>query len=186
MTALAMLTVFDGRELCGFVLKRGRAGFEAFNRDEASLGIRRPPPQCGFRQCGKGLREGGLLMLEQLATDLTPPSAAVFTEAEAQRRLAEHGKASVLELARVWGWSASAVYRFLQSKAPSETPSETDGSVSGETDLVVPALPEIRCRRVLGVVEIIADDGDDVVVIAVELVPRLVAKLCAVVKEAAT
>jgi hypothetical protein len=29
MTALAMLTVFDGRELCGFVLKRGRAGFEA-------------------------------------------------------------------------------------------------------------------------------------------------------------
>jgi hypothetical protein len=116
MTALAMLTVFDGRELCGFVLKRGRAGFDAFNRDEASLGIRRPPPQCGFRQCGKGLREGGLLMLEQLATDLTPPSAAVFTEAEAQRRLAEHGKASVLELARVWGWSASAVYRFLQSK----------------------------------------------------------------------
>jgi hypothetical protein len=39
---------------------------------------------------------------------------------------------------------------------------------------------------VLGVVEIIADDGDDVVVIAVELVPRLVAKLRAVVKEAAT
>ena len=42
------------------------------------------------------------------------------------------------------------------------------------------------CHRVLGVVEIIADDGDDVVVIAVELVPRLVAKLRAVVKEAAT
>jgi len=37
MTA-AMLTVFDGRELRGFILARGRFGFEAFDAHEQSLG----------------------------------------------------------------------------------------------------------------------------------------------------
>jgi len=31
--------VYDGREVRGFILARGRAGFEAFNREEISLGI---------------------------------------------------------------------------------------------------------------------------------------------------
>jgi len=35
---VAMLTVFDGRELRGFILARGRAGFEAFDAHEQSLG----------------------------------------------------------------------------------------------------------------------------------------------------
>jgi len=31
--------VYDGRECLGFVLSRGRAGFEAFDREERSLGL---------------------------------------------------------------------------------------------------------------------------------------------------
>jgi hypothetical protein len=31
--------VTDGREAIGFVLNRGKAGFEAFNRAEQSLGV---------------------------------------------------------------------------------------------------------------------------------------------------
>src|SRR5262249_60837936 len=45
MTAApAMLTVFDGRELCGFILKRGRTGYEAFDRGERPLGIFKRAP----------------------------------------------------------------------------------------------------------------------------------------------
>jgi len=45
MTAApAMLTVFDGRELCGFILKRGRTGYEAFDREERPLGIFKTAP----------------------------------------------------------------------------------------------------------------------------------------------
>src|SRR5262249_24952495 len=35
----AMWTVFEGRELRGFILPRGRTGFEAFDRDLVSLGL---------------------------------------------------------------------------------------------------------------------------------------------------
>jgi hypothetical protein len=35
----AMLTVFDGRELRGFLLQRGKRGVEAFDREERSLGV---------------------------------------------------------------------------------------------------------------------------------------------------
>jgi len=34
-----MWTVFEGRELRGFILPRGRTGFEAFNCDEISVGV---------------------------------------------------------------------------------------------------------------------------------------------------
>jgi hypothetical protein len=34
-----MSYVYDGRECLGFVLSRGRAGFEAFDREERSLGL---------------------------------------------------------------------------------------------------------------------------------------------------
>ena len=44
MTAPAMLTVFEGRELRGFILPRGRTGFEAFDREEISLGLFKTAP----------------------------------------------------------------------------------------------------------------------------------------------
>jgi hypothetical protein len=31
--------IYDGRACLGFVLSRGRAGFEAFDRDQRSLGL---------------------------------------------------------------------------------------------------------------------------------------------------
>ena len=34
-----MVSVYDGRELAGFLLARGKLGFETFDRDERSLGI---------------------------------------------------------------------------------------------------------------------------------------------------
>jgi hypothetical protein len=38
MTAPSMFYVTDGREAIGFILARGRAGFEAFDREQTSLG----------------------------------------------------------------------------------------------------------------------------------------------------
>jgi hypothetical protein len=34
-----MVSVYDGRECVGFVLARGKLGFEALDRDEHALGI---------------------------------------------------------------------------------------------------------------------------------------------------
>jgi hypothetical protein len=34
-----MLALYSGRECAGFLLKRGRAGIEAFDADDKSLGI---------------------------------------------------------------------------------------------------------------------------------------------------
>jgi hypothetical protein len=39
MNIPAMLSVYDGRTAIGFVLARGRAGFEGFDREQHSLGI---------------------------------------------------------------------------------------------------------------------------------------------------
>jgi hypothetical protein len=36
---VAMLTITDGRDAIGFVLKRGKLGAEAFDHNEISLGI---------------------------------------------------------------------------------------------------------------------------------------------------
>jgi hypothetical protein len=33
------VSVYDGRACLGFILARGRAGFEAFDREERSLGL---------------------------------------------------------------------------------------------------------------------------------------------------
>jgi hypothetical protein len=34
-----LVSVFDGRCCIGFILRRGRAGFEAFNSDQDTIGI---------------------------------------------------------------------------------------------------------------------------------------------------
>jgi hypothetical protein len=39
MTAPTMLSVYDGRDCIGFILSRGKIGFEALDRDEHSIGI---------------------------------------------------------------------------------------------------------------------------------------------------
>ena len=46
--------VYDGRECLGFVLSRGRAGFEAFDREERSLGLypAAPPAANAVRAVG--------------------------------------------------------------------------------------------------------------------------------------
>jgi hypothetical protein len=38
-TTAPLLTVYDGRACVGFILSRGRAGFEAFTADEKSRGL---------------------------------------------------------------------------------------------------------------------------------------------------
>jgi hypothetical protein len=38
MTAPAMLSVYDGQRCIGFLLSRGKLGFEAFAADQHSLG----------------------------------------------------------------------------------------------------------------------------------------------------
>jgi hypothetical protein len=37
-SATSLLSVYDGRRCIGFVLARGKTGFEAFDRDEQSRG----------------------------------------------------------------------------------------------------------------------------------------------------
>jgi hypothetical protein len=37
--AAPLSCVYDGRECLGFILSRGRSGFEAFDREERSLGF---------------------------------------------------------------------------------------------------------------------------------------------------
>ena len=38
-TTAPLSYIYDGRACLGFVLSRGRAGFEAFDREERSLGL---------------------------------------------------------------------------------------------------------------------------------------------------
>jgi hypothetical protein len=38
-TTSPLLSIYDGQELVGFVLARGRRGYEAFNAGERSLGM---------------------------------------------------------------------------------------------------------------------------------------------------
>jgi hypothetical protein len=38
-SATALLSVYDGQHCIGFILPRGKAGFEAFGRDEQSKGL---------------------------------------------------------------------------------------------------------------------------------------------------
>jgi hypothetical protein len=39
VAAPTMVSVFDGRELAGFILTRGKSGFEALDCNEKSLGL---------------------------------------------------------------------------------------------------------------------------------------------------
>jgi hypothetical protein len=42
--ATPLAYVYDGREIVGFILARGRSGFEALDRDEKSLGFFKTAP----------------------------------------------------------------------------------------------------------------------------------------------
>jgi hypothetical protein len=42
--AAPMVSVYDGRQCVGFILARGKSGFEAFDCDERSVGLY--PTQC--------------------------------------------------------------------------------------------------------------------------------------------
>jgi hypothetical protein len=44
-TTSALTYVTDGREAIGFVLKRGHSGFDAFSREEKSLGLFKTAPE---------------------------------------------------------------------------------------------------------------------------------------------
>jgi hypothetical protein len=39
MSTTPLLSVYDGRQCVGFVLNRGRSGFEAFDAEEKSIGL---------------------------------------------------------------------------------------------------------------------------------------------------
>ena len=43
-TTAPLSYIYDGRACLGFVLSRGRAGFEAFDREERSLGLHPSAP----------------------------------------------------------------------------------------------------------------------------------------------
>jgi len=43
--------VYDGRACLGFVLSRGRAGFEAFDREERSVGLYPAAPAAANAVC---------------------------------------------------------------------------------------------------------------------------------------
>jgi hypothetical protein len=56
-TSAPLSYVYDGRACLGFVLSRGRAGFEAFDCEERSLGLYPAAPAaanaiCDARACG--------------------------------------------------------------------------------------------------------------------------------------
>jgi hypothetical protein len=46
-----MVSVYDGRACLGFILARGRAGFEAFDREERSLGLYPAAPAAANAVC---------------------------------------------------------------------------------------------------------------------------------------
>jgi hypothetical protein len=46
-----MVSVYDGRACLGFILARGRSGFEAFDREERSLGLYPAAPAAANAVC---------------------------------------------------------------------------------------------------------------------------------------
>jgi hypothetical protein len=50
--------IYDGRECLGFVLSRGRAGFEAFDCEERSLGLYPAAPAAANAVCAAAENEG--------------------------------------------------------------------------------------------------------------------------------
>jgi hypothetical protein len=55
MSAISYVT--DGRKAIGFVLKRGPRGFEAFTRDEQSLGLFKTAPEAANAVFGAAAHE---------------------------------------------------------------------------------------------------------------------------------
>jgi hypothetical protein len=53
-TSTPVISVYDGRECVGFIIARGRLGFEAFGADQHSLGIF--PNQKGAAEAIAGTR----------------------------------------------------------------------------------------------------------------------------------
>jgi hypothetical protein len=51
--------IYDGRECRGFVLARGRLGFEAFDREERSLGLFPTAPTAANAVFDASANEGG-------------------------------------------------------------------------------------------------------------------------------
>jgi len=49
--------LYDGRECLGFVLSRGRAGFEAFDSEERSLGLYPAAPAAASAVCAAAKNE---------------------------------------------------------------------------------------------------------------------------------
>jgi hypothetical protein len=56
-TTSALTYVTDGREAIGFVLKRGRSGFEAFSREKKSLGLFKTAPEAAKAVFDAGANE---------------------------------------------------------------------------------------------------------------------------------
>jgi hypothetical protein len=52
-----MSYIYDGRTCLGFVLWRGRAGFEAFDREERSLGLSPAAPAAANAVCAAAENE---------------------------------------------------------------------------------------------------------------------------------
>jgi len=52
-----MSYIYDGRAYLGFVFSRGRAGFEAFDREERSLGLYPTAPAAANAVCAAAENE---------------------------------------------------------------------------------------------------------------------------------
>ena len=57
-TTAPLSYIYDGRACLGFVLSRGRAGFEAFDREERSLGLYPAAPAAANAVCAAATNEG--------------------------------------------------------------------------------------------------------------------------------
>jgi hypothetical protein len=60
--ATSMLPVYAGTTCIGFIIDRGRLGYEAFDTAERSLGVfpdsTRPPPRCSSSSSSRCRRDG--------------------------------------------------------------------------------------------------------------------------------
>jgi hypothetical protein len=57
-TTAPLSYIYDGRECLGFVLARGKLGFEALDRDERSLGLYPAAPAAANAVCAAAENEG--------------------------------------------------------------------------------------------------------------------------------
>src|SRR5262245_59783996 len=88
-------TVFDGRELIGFLLSRGKLGVEAFDSDERSLGVF-PTVKAAVAAipgAAASMAEVGLLQANQVVESLcsAPRYADLFSRYQHNDKLDCHG-----------------------------------------------------------------------------------------------